>query len=197
MMKRNKGGVNQKASHIDNKVKNNSKQVDEYNLKIRSNTLNKFSQHLPADKNKQRDTKSYQEINRQDEGLTTIQESQITTSTYLRLDQKIDEQEERRNDLQTSLINKIEEVKSDLIARGDAIRTELEGKIASAKSDNRSHINQVMTWIISITGIILTIASVYIIYNIHENSKNIEELKKFQTEIKIKLETPKDRGEHR
>ncbi len=54
-----------------------------------------------------------------------------------------------------------------------------------------------MTWILSITAIILTIASVYIIYNIHENSKNIEELKKFQTEIKIKLENPKDIGEHR
>lgn len=188
MMKKYKGGANQKVSHIDNKVKNNSKQVDEYNLKIRSNTLNKFSQHLPAVKNKQRDTKPYQEINHQDEGLTTIQESQFPTSTYLRLDQKIDEQEERRNDLQTSLINKIEEVKSYLIVRGDSIRTELEGKIASAKSDNRSHINQVMTWVLSITGIISTIVSVYIIYNIHENSNKIEELKKFQTEIKIRFE---------
>lgn len=54
-----------------------------------------------------------------------------------------------------------------------------------------------MTWILSITAILLTIASVYIIYNIHENSKNIEELKKFQTEIKIKLENPKDISEHR
>lgn len=192
-MKRSKGGEHQKTAHINN----NLQQVDEYNLKKRSHSLNKFSQHLPADKNKQRDTKPYQEVSHQDQGLTTDYESQFPTSTYLRLDEKIDEQEERRNELQTSLINKIDGVKSELITRSDSIRKELEEKIKSAKSDIRSHVNQVMTWILSITAIILTIVGVYIIYNIHENSKNIEELKKFQTEIKIKLETPKDRGEHR
>ncbi len=198
-MKRSKGGNYQKISHVDSRGNKNQNHqlVDEYDLKRRGNTLNKFSQHLPADKNKQIDTKLFQEIDRKDDGLTTIQQSQFPTSTYLRLDQKIDEQEERRNDLQNSLINKIDGVKSELITRSDSIRKELEEKIKSAKSDIRSHVNQVMTWILSITAIILTIVGVYIIYNIHENSKNIEELKKFQTEIKIKLETPKDRGEHR
>lgn len=188
-MKRSKGGEHQKTAHINN----NLQQVDEYNLKKRSHSLNKFSQHLPADKNKQRDTKPYQEVSHQDQGLTTDYESQFPTSTYLRLDEKIDEQEERRNDLQTSLINKIEELHTELITRGDTLRTELEEKIVSAKSDNRSHINYILTVIISLLALICG----YIIYSIRDNSKNIEELKKFQTEIKIRLETPKDREEHR
>ncbi len=124
-MGRNKGGNYQKLSHIDNRGNKNSELVDEYNLKRRGNTLNKFSQHLPADKNKQIDTRPYQEIDHKDDGLTTIQEPQFPTSTYLRLDQKIDEQEERCNNLQTSLINKIDGVKSELITRSDSIRKEL------------------------------------------------------------------------
>ena len=124
-MGRNKGGNYQKLSYIDNRGNKNSELVDEYNLKRRGNTLNKFSQHLPADKNKQIDTRPYQEIDHKDDGLTTIQEPQFPTSTYLRLDQKIDEQEERCNNLQTSLINKIDGVKSELITRSDSIRKDL------------------------------------------------------------------------
>lgn len=189
-MKRSKGGNYQKISHVDSRGNKNQNQqlVDEYNLKRRGNTLNKFSQHLPADKNKQIDTKLFQEIDHKDDGLTTIQQSQFPTSTYLRLDQKIDEQEERRNDLQTSLINKIEELHTELITRGDSLRTELERKIESAKSDNRSHINYILTVIISLLAIICG----YIIYSIRDNSKNIEEIKKWQTEVKIKLVNHKE-----
>jgi len=183
---------NVRGKSLSSKRLTNNRGEDEYNINKRSQSLNKFSNHLPADKQKLKSTQICQDKEeRLDDGITTGQIKTPTSTSqidYFRLDRRIDEQERRRDSLKTELISKIESVKSDLIGRGDDLRKELEEKITKAKSDNRNHIHWIIGIIFAIVSILLTLIGWSIISRINNNSSDIQKINNENTNIKFDLE---------